>query len=268
MPPSIPELSLALTTIERIAVEAGSIVLEGWGKRPETASKGVVNDLVTEFDERSEAFIVRALARTFARYDIVAEEGHRIDRDNSEGVLYVDPLDGTTNFAHGLPIFAVCIGLACDGVPLAGVVHAPALAWTFSGARGLSATFNGKGIGVSSVSRVRDALLVTGFSASRPSPDTNIAEFARLTALAQATRRLGSAALDLCCVACGWCDGFWEHQLKPWDVAAGAAIVGAAGGVVTNLDGSPLSLNEGRLLASNGYIHQELGEILASVSRA
>lgn len=255
------EPETVLETIETVAREAGRILCEGWGSRPRTQSKRAAADLVTEFDLRSERAIVAALTRAFPDTAIVAEEGQGVSRD-SRDVFYVDPLDGTVNFAHGLPLFAVSIGLVRDGVPAAGVVHAPILGWTFTGARGVPAALDGKPIGVSDVQSVGSALVVTGFAASRKDPYSNIEEFARLTAVSHGTRRLGSAALDLCCVACGWIDGFWEHDLSPWDVAGGAAIVEASGGRVTSVQGATLDVTTGSVLATNGKIHDELRDVL------
>jgi myo-inositol-1(or 4)-monophosphatase len=254
-------MSSILGHIEQAARDAGLVLREGWGSRPQTQAKRAAADLVTEFDFRAERTIVAALSRAFPDATIVAEEGQGVSR-NSHDIFYVDPLDGTVNFAHGLPIFAVSIGLVRDGSPVAGVVHAPILGWTFTGASGVPAALDGKPIGVSDVASVAAALVVTGFAASRKDPYSNIEEFARLTAVSHGTRRLGSAALDLCCVACGWLDGFWEHDLSPWDVAGGAAIVEAAAGRVTSVAGGPLDVTTGSVLATNGKVHDEMCDVL------
>jgi myo-inositol-1(or 4)-monophosphatase len=254
-----------LTALERISREAGRVLLAGWGSRPRAQTKRAPADLVTEYDVRAERVIVAGLSEHFPEASIVAEEGQGVTRD-SRDVFYVDPLDGTVNFAHGLPLFAVSIGLLRDGIPVAGVVHAPVLGWTFAGV-GDAATLDGKPIAVSDVGSVGAALVATGFAASRKDLYSNIDEFARLTAVSHGTRRLGSAALDLCGVACGWLDGFWEHDLSSWDIAGGAAIVLAAGGRVTSVLGGPLDVTTGGVLATNGRIHDELKDELARAVR-
>jgi myo-inositol-1(or 4)-monophosphatase len=253
-----------------IAHEAGLILLEGWGTRPAIGFKSEDIDLVTEYDKRSEALVVERLAKAFPNDRIVAEEGTVIpgDAGGALRVWYVDPLDGTTNFAHGLPLFSVSLGLCVNHRPVLGVVTAPALGWTFAGTiTGGGATFNGKAIVPSRTDRLASALLVTGFPYERNPVQNNIAEWTALTAAAQGTRRLGSAALDLCFVACGWLDGYWERALHPWDLVAGAAIVLAAGGQATDLDGSSFDGETGRILASNGHIHDQVMRILQGVAR-
>ena len=253
-----------------IAHEAGRILIEGWGTRPAVGFKSEDIDLVTEYDKRSEALVVQRLADAFPTDRIVAEEGTVVPGEGGGAVRawYVDPLDGTTNFAHGLPLFSVSLGLCVNRRPVLGVVAAPALGWTFAGTvTGGGATFNGKPISPSRTDRLAGALLVTGFPYERNPVQNNIAEWTALTAAAQGTRRLGSAALDLCFVACGWLDGYWERALHPWDLVAGAAIVLAAGGRATDLDDSPFDGETGRILASNGHIHDQMMRILQGVAR-
>jgi myo-inositol-1(or 4)-monophosphatase len=250
---------------QRIAEEAGRVLLEGWGTRPEVRWKGE-SDPVTEFDRRSEALVVERLRAAFPADAIVAEEGARVT-GAGEHVWYVDPLDGTANYSHGLPLFAVSIGLVCGTEPLVGVVHAPALGWTFTGAVGEGAWRNGAPIAVSPVDRLARALVVTGFPTSPEHPHTNLPELAAVQAVTPGTRRLGSAALDLCFVACGWMDAYWERHIQPWDLAGGAAILLAAGGRATDLDGAPFDPRTGRVLATNCPLHDELSSILARVAR-
>jgi len=256
-----------------IAREAGRILMEGWGTRPAFDFKSEDINLVTEFDKRSEALIVERLAGAFPEDRVVAEEGttrgHEQGGDRpGQRVWYVDPLDGTTNFAHGMPLFSVSLGLAIDRRPVLGVVEAPALGWSFAGTTtGGPSTFNDKPITPSVVDRLIGALLVTGFPYTRSPAHDNLAEFAALTKAAQGTRRLGSAALDLCFVACGWLDGYWERELHPWDLVGGSAIVIGAGGQATDLDGRPFDGETGRVLATNGRIHGEIVRILADVAR-
>jgi myo-inositol-1(or 4)-monophosphatase len=267
-------LGATLRVAVDVAREAGRVLLEGWGTRPAFGFKSEDINLVTEYDKRSEALIVDRLARAFPDDRIVAEEGTNVAGTARAGqrVWYVDPLDGTTNFAHGLPIFSVSLGLWMNGRAVLGVVEAPALGWTFAGttkAEGApgGSTMNGKPIAPSATDRLGGALLVTGFPYERNPVQNNLAEWAAFTAAAQGTRRLGSAALDLCFVACGWLDGYWERALHPWDLVAGAAIVEGAGGRATELDGTPFDGETGRVLASNGHIHDQMIRILQGVAR-
>jgi myo-inositol-1(or 4)-monophosphatase len=262
-------MSGARATAAGIAREAGKILMQGLGTRPALGYKSEDINLVTEYDKRSEALIVERLAAAFPADRIVAEEGTTAAGDpGAERVWYVDPLDGTTNFAHGLPIFSVSIGLVDGKRPLLGVVEAPALGWSFTGTTtGGGSTLNGKAIAPSAIERLKGALLVTGFPYTRNPVQTNLPEWAAFTQAAQGTRRLGSAALDLCFVAAGWLDGYWERELHPWDLVAGAAIVIGAGGKATELDGTPFDGETGRVLASNGPLHEQMIEILRDVSQ-
>lgn len=260
-------LARARAVAEQIAVDAGRVLLEGWQRRPEVRFKAEDTDPVTEFDRRSEALVVERLTAAFPEDAVVGEEGARVAGGAAARVWYVDPLDGTTNFLHGLPLFAVSLGLARGARPLVGVVHAPALGWTFSAALGQGASRNGEPIAPSPVDRLARALLVTGFPSARDAPHSNVPEFEALGAAAQATRRLGSAALDLCFVACGWLDGYWERHVQPWDLVGGAALVMAAGGQVSDLDGGPFDGRSGRVLATNGRIHGEMRGLLEQVAR-
>ena len=266
-------LAETLRKATEIAREAGRILVAGWGTRPAVGFKSEDINLVTEYDRRSEALIVARLARAFPDDLIVAEEGTTAGEARPGArVWYVDPLDGTTNFAHGFPLFSVSLGLWMDGRAVAGVVEAPAVGWSFAGTTGSGAwpggsTLNGTPIAPSVTDRLGGALLVTGFPYERNPVQNNLAEWTAFTAAAQGTRRLGSAALDLCFVACGWLDGYWERALHPWDLVAGAAIVEGAGGRATELDGTPFIGTTGRVLASNGLIHDQMIRILQGVAR-
>jgi myo-inositol-1(or 4)-monophosphatase len=271
-PPDVPPrdpLEGARQIASEIARDAGRVLLEGWGTRPAIGFKSEDINLVTEYDKRSEALIVARLAAAFPADRIVAEEGTTVAGEGGAlRVWYVDPLDGTTNFAHGLPIFSVSIGLSVNRRPVLGVVEAPAVGWSFSGTiTGGGSTLNGKPIAPSRVDRLASALLVTGFPYARNPVQTNLPEWTAFTAAAQGTRRLGSAALDLCFVACGWLDGYWERALHPWDLVAGAAIIVGARGRVSDLDGTPFDGETGRILASNGHIHDQMMRILQGVAR-
>jgi len=262
-------LAETLRVAQEIAREAGRILLEGWGTRPAVSYKSEDINLVTEYDKRSEALIVERLARAFPEDRIVAEEGTTAGEARPGArVWYVDPLDGTTNFAHGLPLFSVSLGLWMDGRAVAGVVDAPVLGWSFAGdVTGGGSTLNGEPIAPSKTERLGGALLVTGFPYERNPVQNNLAEWTAFTEAAQGTRRLGSAALDLCFVAAGWLDGYWERALHPWDLVAGAAIVIGAGGQATELDGTPFDGETGRVLASNGPLHEQMIGILQGVAR-
>jgi myo-inositol-1(or 4)-monophosphatase len=222
-----------------------------------TVHKQATTDLVTEFDRRSEELIVGAITAQFPGDSILAEEGGALDR--GERRWLVDPLDGTTNFAHGLPFFCVSIGLEIGGRPEVGVVALPALDWIFAAARGQGATMNGRPIRVSETKNLSESLLATGFPYDNAtSPENNFERFVHLYKCTQGVRRVGAAALDLCMVAAGWMDGYWERKLKPWDMCAGAVLVEEAGGRVTDYRGAPFSPHRPEIVASNGHIHEQL----------
>jgi myo-inositol-1(or 4)-monophosphatase len=221
-------------------------------------------DLVTEWDLRSEDTIRAALAPT--GIPVLGEEG---GGERAAEQWVVDPIDGTVNFAHGLPIWSISIALERAGQAIAGVVAAPALGWWFEASAGGGARDGaGNELHVSATLQLEQALLVTGFPYDRAtSPVNNFAEWEHLQRRAGACRRLGAASIDLCLVARGWMDGYWERKLKPWDVAAGALIVAEAGGTVTNTRGGAFDLHEGEVVATNGAIHQGLVAELEVVRR-
>lgn len=252
-----------------IAVEAarsaGKLLREALGGDRRIAFKGSPTNLVTEMDRRAEALIVERLLQAFPDHAVLGEEsGARAGR--SEYRWLIDPLDGTTNYAHGLPIFSVSVALERAGQVELGVVYDPNLDECFVAERGRGATLDGEPIRVSACARLGEALLVTGFPNDiRTAAETNLPEYAALALRAQAVRRLGSAALDLCYVAAGRVDGYWELTLGPWDMAAGALVVREAGGRVTNVRGRPWSLDGPGVLATNGQIHEALLEGLQTV---
>ncbi len=241
---------------------AGKILLTGLKSTVEIGYKGDLN-LVTNIDLQAEEVIVEAILSAFPDHLIFAEEGHK-----KEGVSpfkwIIDPLDGTTNYAHAFPIFCVSIGLEVEGEIGLGVVYDPVRPEMFIAERGTGATLNGSPIHVSSIGRLTEALLVTGFSYDlRRAEQNNLDHFANFSRRAQAVRRTGSAALDLCYVASGRFDGFWEIKLHPWDVAAGMLIVTESGGNVTDFSGAPFRVDQPeQIVASNGLIHQEMIEVL------
>ncbi len=228
------------------------------GIREEAKSKGLRRDLVTDADRAAEAAILAHIRRACPDDAIVAEES-AARAATGRRTWIVDPLDGTVNFAHGIPIFAVSIGLVVDGDPAVGVVDAPRLGEVFAGEAGGAATLNGAPIRVSSTSQLADAILATGFAYDIENlADDNLDNLGAVAKAARGVRRLGSAALDLAWVAAGRLDGFWELHLSPWDVAGGAAIVRAAGGRVTDMTGGPDWLFGRHLAATGGGFHDEL----------
>lgn len=253
----------SLVAIALQAAQAGGAVLQEYAHRHVTITRKGPIDLLTEADTLAEQVIVDTIRAAYPDHRILAEERAREQTEASPYQWIIDPLDGTTNFAHGFPIYNVSIGLEYDGTCVLGVVYDPTrkeqfVAWQHGGA-----TLNGRPIRPSNIQQLDDALLVTGFAYDvRTSPDNNLEEFCRFTLRAQGVRRTGSAALDLCYVACGRFDGFWERKLKPWDTAAGIVIVQEAGGVVTNWSGEPFSIYDKHILASNGKIHQAMIDVL------
>jgi myo-inositol-1(or 4)-monophosphatase len=257
-----------------IAEEAGAIVLAGWrSAEVDVRDKGAI-DLVTQFDLASEACIRERMAVAFPAHAIVAEEGSAGDHRDRELVWFCDPLDGTTNFAHGHFFFSVAIGLARrleDGrmAPVLGVVHAPALGTTWLGGEGLGAVRVDRGVErpcvLSSAASLARSLVATGFPYDRRTSDeNNVREHAHIVLCVQGIRRCGSAAMDLCLVADGTYDGYWEQKLAPWDMTAGAAIVHGAGGRLTGYEGEPVDVTRNRVVATNGLVHDELLRELAT----
>lgn len=254
-------MSDVLPIAEAIARQAGAVVMEGFGHVRQVQQKGAI-DLVTEFDQRSEEVIVPALQKEFPEHAILAEESG-LHQKTSEYQWVVDPIDGTTNFAHGIPLFAISLGLLRGKVPVAGVVYAPVYDEMFCAAVGQGATLNGRPIHVSSQSRLGDALLATGFAYDvRTNPRNNLAQYAQFQFRTQGVRRLGSAALDCVWTAMGRLDGYWEFGIKPWDIAAGGLIVREAGGRTTSTDGDEEFISTGTIVVSNGLLHDQILRVL------
>jgi myo-inositol-1(or 4)-monophosphatase len=244
------------------AREAGAILRAEFDRPKKITYKGDV-DLVTESDHHSERVVVERLRGRFPDHAIVAEEGSTGAAAGAKYCWHIDPLDGTTNFAHGYPCFAVSIGLAEEGRPVAGVVFNPVSDELFTAVRGEGAYLNGKRIHVSTVEKLAHSLVATGFPTHRRKRSANINYYWEFTLRSHGVRRDGSAALDLCSVASGRFDGFWEFGLNSWDTSAGMLLVQEAGGKVTSLAGQPYELGGPDLLASNGRIHEEMQQIAA-----
>jgi myo-inositol-1(or 4)-monophosphatase len=251
---------LFLATATEIVLKAGAIQNARRASGFRVDKKGEI-DLVTEVDLECERMARALLAERFPDHDILAEEqGATRGRSAASRYRWVfDPLDGTTNYAHGLPIFCSSLALEIDGRREVGAVYDPTREELFTAERGLGARCNGEPLHVSRTATLLDALLVTGFPYDvHARAGDLIALFGAFLARARAVRRLGSAALDLCYVAAGRLDAFWEQHLKPWDVSAGALILEEAGGRITGLDGTPFDAAAGHLVASNGAVHDEM----------
>ncbi|VAW36980.1 Inositol-1-monophosphatase [hydrothermal vent metagenome] len=244
-----------------MARSAGELLRGRLGAVDSVEFKGAV-DIVTEMDRQSEALIVGAIKGRFPEHGILAEEGGEVV-STSPYRWIIDPLDGTTNYAHGFPVYCVSIGIEHNGAMAAGVVYAPAMDELFTAELGKGAYLNGTRLSVSKTGRLDTSLLATGFPYDiRTSKETNLDHFGNFAVRSQAIRRPGAAAYDLCTVAAGRFDGFWEMKLRPWDVAAGMLIVTEAGGVVTDFDNAQVSMERGEVLATNGLIHAEMLAVL------
>jgi len=252
-----------LTTAIDVAREAGALLAQLF-KRPQEISYKRPSDIVTEADRRSEALIVERLRSYFPKHDIVGEEGGG-QKTDSDYCWYVDPLDGTTNFAHGFPVFCVTLALAYRGEAIAGVVYDPTRQELFTAEQGEGAYLNHKRIHVSKSEMLSESLLATGFPPFASDQELNIEFYYRFTKLSHGVRRAGSAALDLCSVAAGRFDGFWELKLNPWDKAAGVLLVTEAGGKVTDLAGGAFNLLEDEVFASNSLVHEQMRQVFAEV---
>ncbi len=260
------QLHLFLDIATEAAMAAGAILQTYWGKLEAVEEKGRPGDLVTVADKDAEAAILKVLRRHVPEHSILAEESGQLGDKTSEYLWAIDPLDGTTNYAHQYPVAAVSVGLLISGKPQVGAIYNPFRDELFRSASGLGATCNRRPIHVSQASDLSKSLLVTGFAYDRrETSDNNYAEFCHLTHLTQGVRRSGAASIDLCDVACGRLDGYWERGLSPWDMAAGVVLVEEAGGRVTSYDGSPFIIGSGRILATNGQIHDRLSTELLRV---
>ncbi len=254
-----------LLDIATEAALAGGAVLQAYAGKVNIREKGRMGDLVTEADRAAEAAILDVVQRHCPTHQILAEESGA-QGTASDYLWAIDPLDGTTNYAHQYPFYASSVGLLIQGKPSVGVIFDPTRQELFRAATGLGATLNRQPMRVSSIASLNQSLLVTGFAYDRhETPDNNYAEFCHFSHLSQGVRRGGAAALDLAYVACGRLDGFWERGLSAWDMAAGAVLVAEAGGQVTAYDQSEFVIESGRILASNGALHQAMSQELFQV---
>jgi myo-inositol-1(or 4)-monophosphatase len=260
-----PETSKLLQTAWDAAQAAGDLIRKGWQQPREIAYKGAI-DLVTSVDRDAERCIVEILRRNFPDHSILAEEETDNRAPQQAYRWIVDPLDGTTNFAHGYPQLCVSIALEQEKDLLLGVVYDPLRRECFSATRGKGAKLNGETIHVSATAELNQALLATGFPYDRrDNPDLYLAYFKAFMMRSQGIRRAGSAALDLCYVASGRLDGFWEFKLHPWDTAAASLIVKEAGGQMSDFSGAGFSIHGSETMASNGAIHSEMLAVMRGI---
>lgn len=248
-----------LDIASQAAQKGGKILKKYWGKLKNVQEKKFSGDLVTEADKESEEVIISLLNRHYPNHTILSEESGLYKAKDKEFTWVIDPLDGTTNYTHQYPFVAVSIGLLWKSQPIVGAVFNPIIREMFLAAKGEGAFLNGKPIKVSKTKSLNQSLLATGFAYDRRDTlDNNYTEFCCLTHFSHGVRRAGSAALDLAYVAAGRLEGFWERGLNPWDIAAGVILIEEAGGKVTSYEGEDLILDSGRILASNGLIHENL----------
>jgi myo-inositol-1(or 4)-monophosphatase len=251
-----------LPQIQDIAREAGALLMSYFGK-VEVQYKGDV-DVVTEADHKAEELIVARIRDLWPTHDITGEEGTST-QTGSEYRWYVDPLDGTTNFAHGYPVFCVSMALECRGERIAGVTYDPTRDELFAAEKGSGATLNGQKVRVSTVESLAESLIATGFPSKKRHENPNIHFYHQITLRTHGIRRAGSAALDLSYVACGRYDGYWEFNLNPWDTAAGVFLVQEAGGTVTGFYNRPFAIASREVIASNTVLHPELKRELETI---
>ena len=252
----IPKNSDFVPVAAEIAREAGALLMGYFRQRVKVEYKGEV-DLVTIADRQSEALILERIRARWPNHDVIGEEGARVE-SGSDYRWYVDPLDGTTNFAHSFPVFCVSLSLEHKGQRIAGVIYDPTRDELFAAEQGSGAFLNGEKIHVSKISNLAECLVATGFPSHKRHQNPNIFFYHQITLRTHGVRRAGSAALDLCCVAAGRFDAFWEFNLNPWDTAAGVLIVEEAGGRVSDFKAGPFRIDSRETLASNGLVHEAL----------
>ena len=261
----LKKVDFMIDDIIQISKEAGELIRNAFGKTHSIEFKTNELNLVTETDKASEKLITDFIRKKYPSHGILAEEGSE-QNTSAEYLWVIDPLDGTTNFAHGLPIFSVSIGVQKNGETIAGVVYDVMRDVVFSAEKNSGSFENGKRIKVNKNSNLGHGMLVTGFPYDiKENPDKAFERFIAFLKEARAIRRLGSAAIDFCYVANGVFDGFWEVSLHPWDLCAGKLIVEEAGGLVTNFDGNPINIYSKRILATNGFIHQKMIDVMKRI---
>lgn len=247
----------------KLAEEATKIILKNYQRIKKISYKENNFNLVTNVDHEVEKLLIKKIKSRYPTHTIIAEEsGHH--KKESEYKWFIDPIDGTTNFAHGYPCFCISIGFTRNNVPEFGIVKNPLTGETYTALRNKGAKLNGRRIRVSKARKLKDSLLATGFPYDRSSKSrNNLKNFSKLTLKTHGVRRDGAAAIDLCYVASGKLDGFWEMKLSPWDVAAGVLIIKEAGGKVTDFKGNEYDIFNDKIVATNGLIHRELIRHLA-----
>lgn len=260
------DLTAVRATTEDIAVQAGQVIMRYYGTEQQQSLKGSIYDVVTEGDHAADAFIVAALRDAYPDHHIISEEGGGAGADpaTADYFWHIDPIDGTANFAHGLPHFSVSIALADrTGQPLVGVVHHPVNGDVYAAARGHGAVRNGSPLRVSTTPEISQGLFATGFPANPTVKEQNVDLWRRFELGSRGVRRLGSAALDICYVAAGWLDGFWEMRVHSWDVLAALLCAEEAGGATSDFAGTKTDLYNGvQVVATNGVLHSAVLDLL------
>lgn len=262
-----PDTQQLLSVARATALEAGALLQRGFGTSFRIDNKEGRHNLVTEYDHQAEELIFSTIQKHFPDHHFLGEERGGVHESLPDTVRWiVDPLDGTVNFAHSIPIFCVSIAAELNDELVCGVIYAPMTNELFTAERGGGALLNDQPISVSTVQTLDEAILVTGFPYNAAdNPGKCIDHFTRFVRMGLPVRRLGSAAIDLAYLAAGRFDGYWEVSLHPWDVAAGKLILSEAGGTMTRYDGSPYTFSGGTMLATNGLIHDEMSSVLCSV---
>jgi myo-inositol-1(or 4)-monophosphatase len=264
--PNTPSTDL-LAIAQKAALEAGDMLKDGFGTTFRIDNKEGRHNLVTEYDHKAENHIISLIKAEFPHHIFLAEESGATGATAETVRWIIDPLDGTVNFAHSIPIFCVSIGAERAGELLCGVIYAPMTGELFTGVQGGGAFLNGQQIHVSETDKLDNAILVTGFPYNAwENPNNCIDHFSRFVRMGLPVRRLGSAAIDLAYLAAGRFDGYWEVSLNSWDVAAGKLLLQEAGGMMTQYNGTPHNLHKGTMLATNGRIHKEMSEVLTDKS--
>jgi myo-inositol-1(or 4)-monophosphatase len=259
----MPTNTKFVPSMEAIAREAGALLHEKFKQRIGFTYKGDV-DLVTEADKQAEKLITDRIRQQFPGHDLFGEEGTRTN-NGSDYRWFIDPLDGTTNFAHGFPVFCVSLGLTYKDERIAGVLYDPTREEVFAAEKGSGTYLNGERVQVSTVDNLAECLTATGFPSHKRHKNPNIYFYHVITLRTHGVRRAGSAALDLANVACGRLDVFWEFNLNPWDTAAGSLLVEEAGGKITRFDGSSWLLDSHETLATNGLVHHEFQSLIQQI---